>query len=156
MDKFEKQRISDYLSRYLECQEKIRNERDHLASLRSIVENCTTKLSLTAGRNPSRDKDRFENAMIDLTEEERKADSRIRAYSAGMAEVEDLISSVPDAGLQKILRLRYISGYPPKRISRELSVSRPQYYRLMNMALDLAARNKKSAAFSKQRQLETF
>ena len=51
--------IQEFLGRYLDAAEKIRSEKDYVASLRSIVENTTTHLSLTAGRNPSRSRIRL-------------------------------------------------------------------------------------------------
>ena len=56
--------IEEFLSRPLELEKEIRNDIDHISSLRSIVENTTTKLSLTGGRNPSRKEKAFEAVMM--------------------------------------------------------------------------------------------
>ena len=69
--------IQEFLGRYLDAAEKIRSEKDYVASLRSIVENTTTHLSFTAGRNPSKTTDKLENTMIDIVEEERKLSVRL-------------------------------------------------------------------------------
>ena len=127
--------IRRFLEQYLEADEKIRGEKDYIASLRSIVENATTHLSFTAGRNPSKTNDKFENTMIDIVEEERKLSVRLRELTMVQAEVVGLIRKVPDAKMQKLLYCKYVEGMKMSEIAEELDISRPGAYLLFEKAL---------------------
>ena len=81
MNKKREANVREYLEQYARIDEEIRKEKDHLASLRSIVENTTTHLSFTAGRNPSKDDRRFENTMLDIAEAERVFDEKMKRYA---------------------------------------------------------------------------
>ena len=45
--------VEEYLGQYLKIEDEIQSEKEYIASLKAIVENTTTHLSFTAGRNPS-------------------------------------------------------------------------------------------------------
>ena len=130
--------IQEYLGRYLDAAEKIRSEKDYVASLRSIVENTTTHLSLTAGRNPSKTTDKFEKTMIDIVEEERKLSVKLHKLALVQASVVSVISKVPDAKMQKLLYCKYVEGMKMNEIAEELEISRPGAYILLGKALKAA------------------
>ena len=130
--------IQEFLGRYLDAAEKIRSEKDYVASLRSIVENTTTHLSFTAGRNPSKPTDKLENTMIDIVEEERKLSVRLHELALIQASVVSLISKVPDAKMQKLLYCKYVEGMKMNEIAEELDISRPGTYLLFGKALKTA------------------
>ena len=88
--------VEEYLGQYLKIEDEIQREKEHIASLRSIVENTTTHLSFTAGRNPSKDNGKFENTMLDIVEAERKYDEKLRDLGLKQAEIANLINRVPD------------------------------------------------------------
>ena len=130
--------IERFLEQYLEADEKIRGEKDYIASLRSIVENTTTHLSFTAGRNPSKTNDKFENTMIDIVEEELKLSVRLNELAVIQANVLSLIRKVPDANMQKLLYCKYVEGMKMSEIAEELDISRPGAYILFEKALKAA------------------
>ena len=127
--------IQEYLEGYLRAKEQILNEKDHLASLYSIVENTTTHLSFTPGRNPSKDKVKFENAMIDIVAEKQKTEMHIRELALLQAEIENLISHVENEKMQRLLRYRYVNGMKFEEIADEIELSLPRTYSLHREAL---------------------
>ena len=143
--------IQEYIGRYLDAAEKIRSEKDYVASLRSIVENTTTHLSLTAGRNPSRSSDTFEKTMIDIVEEERKLSVKLHKLALVQASVVSVISKVPDAKMQKLLYCKYVEGMKMNEIAEELEISRPGAYILLGKALKAA-----ESIYRSQTVLDTF
>ena len=143
--------IQEFLGRYLDAAEKIRSEKDYVASLRSIVENTTTHLSLTAGRNPSRSSDTFEKTMIDIVEEERKLSVKLHELALVQASVINVIRKVSDAKMQKLLYCKYVEGMKMNEISEELDISRPGAYLLFGNALKAA-----ESIYRSQTVLDTF
>ena len=138
MNQHDKKETRSYLKSYLRAKNEIQNAKDHLASLRSIVENCTTHLSFTAGRNPSADKGKFENTMIDIVEEERKTQEKIRKLGILQKEIEGLISLVPDQKQRDVLRYKYEQDLPWDRIIQLVDTSDRNIYRIHDMALQAA------------------
>lgn len=130
--------IQAYLEGYLKAREQIQNEKDHLASLYSIVENVTTHLSFTAGRNPSKDKSKFESTMIDIVAEEEKTEKNLQKLACLQAAIENLISRVDDKKMQKLLRCRYVNGLKFEEIADEIDLSLPRTYSLHREALEVA------------------
>ena len=57
--------VEEFLKKPLELEKKVRDLEDHIASLKFIVEDTTTHLSPTAGRNPSKTSDSFEKVMLE-------------------------------------------------------------------------------------------
>ena len=115
--------VEEYLGQYLKIEDEIQSEKDYIASLKAIVENTTTHLSFTAGRNPSKDNGKFENTMLDIVEAERKYNEKLRDLGLKQAEIANLISRVPDERLKKLLRLRYIEGMSMKETADELGLT---------------------------------
>ena len=70
--------VKEYLSQPKELKKEIQCDLDNLAAMRSVVENCTTHLSFTAGRNPSKNKDAFEDMMLAITMEEERIRDKIQ------------------------------------------------------------------------------
>ena len=68
--------VREYLSLPGKLKEEIQRDIDNVAAMRSIVENTTTHLSFTAGRNPSKNNDTFENVMLEIAEEEKKIEEK--------------------------------------------------------------------------------
>ena len=143
--------IQEFLGRYLDAAEKIRSEKDYVASLRSIVENTTTHLSFTAGRNPSKTTDKLENTMIDIVEEERKLSVKLHELALVQASVINVIRKVSDAKMQKLLYCKYVDGMKMNEIAEELDISRPGAYILFGNALKAA-----ESIYSSQTVLDTF
>lgn len=138
MNKKRETNVREFLEQYARIDEEIRKEKDHLASLRSIVENTTTHLSFTAGRNPSKDDRRFENTMLDIAKAERVFDEKMKRYALIQGEIENLILSVPDQKQQSILRMTYLEGLPMSEIAGELGVTRQWAYMLHRKSLEAA------------------
>ena len=139
MNQHDKKETRAYLKSYLRAKNDIQNAKDHLASLRSIVENCITHLSFTAGRNPSVDKGKFENTMIDIVEEERKTQEKIQELGVLQKDIENLISLVPDQKQRDVLRYKYEQDLPWDRIIQLVDTSDRNIYRIHDMALQAAA-----------------
>ena len=132
--------VQRFLEQYLAAEEEIQSQKDHIASLRSIVENTTTHLNFTAGCSPSGDAYRFENTMIDIVEEERKFAQRMGELALIQASVENLISLVQDPKQKKLLRYKYVEGMKMSEIAEELELSISHIYVLNRKALLSAER----------------
>jgi DNA-directed RNA polymerase specialized sigma24 family protein len=130
--------VQRFLEQYLIAEEEIQSQKDHIASLRSIVENTITHLSFTAGCTPSKDAHKFENSMIDIVEEERKFAQKMRELALIQASVENLISLVQDPKQKRLLRYKYVEGMKMSEIAEELDISRPGAYLLFEKALKAA------------------
>ncbi|MBQ3371658.1 MAG: DUF1492 domain-containing protein [Oscillospiraceae bacterium] len=135
MKKADIQRAKDYLKQYARLKEQIQCEQDHIAALRSIVENVTTHLSFTAGRNPSKGKGNFEGTMVDIVVEERKTEERISRLGELQIAIENLIQQVSDEKQQTLLRYRYINGMPFEEIIDEMEISPSFAYKLHRLGL---------------------
>ena len=129
--------VEKYLGQYLKIEDEIQSEKDYIASLKAIVENTTTHLSFTAGRNPSKDNGKFENTMLDIVEAERKYNEKLRDLGLKQAEIANLISRVPDERLKKLLRLRYIEGMSMKETADELGLTSTHIYVLHSRAIKM-------------------
>ena len=68
----------EYLERPGKLKQEILADQDNIAAMRSVVEQCTTHLSLTAGCNPSKNKDSFENVMLSITEAEKELEEKVK------------------------------------------------------------------------------
>ena len=132
--------VQRFLEQYLKAEEEIQSRKDHIASLRSIVENTTTHLSLTAGRNPSQNEYKFENSMINIVEEERQFAERLGELAVLQASVENLISRVEDPVHEKLLRYKYVEGLKMKEIAEEMNLSVSHSYVVLGKALFSADR----------------
>ena len=128
--------IMEFLSRPLELEKEIRNDIDHIASLRSIVENTTTKLSLTAGRNPSRNEKAFEATMLEITEEERKLENKVLLLAELKKKNEELICSLDNPRYRRVLRMHYIDGLTWQAVAERLNVTERHAYYLSKKAYD--------------------
>ena len=125
----------EYLEQPKLLQEEIFKDQDNIASMRSIVEQCTTHLSFTAGRNPSKNKGAFEDVMLDITEAEAKLEEKIHRYEALMIKVTMLIGKLDDPDLRKLLRLRYLEEKPWDEVASSVGVSESHIYLLHRKAL---------------------
>ena len=126
----------EYLSMPKALREEIQCDIDNLAAMRSIVEDCTTHLSYTAGCNPSRNKDTFENVMLDITAEEEKIEEKKRKLFELTKDILMIIQNIPEKNYQDILRLRYIFGLGWQEISAKLYLSEDYLFTLHRKALD--------------------
>ena len=127
--------VKEYLSRPLELQEEIRSDEDDLAALRSIVENRTTHLSFTAGRNPSKNKDAFERTMIRITEAEEKIVEKKARLEELQLEVLDKISLLEDKNQKAVLRARFIEGLSWRKIEKTVHLTKRHAIRLQQQGL---------------------
>ena len=141
--------VEEFLERPKKLEEEIQRDIDHIASLRSIVERKTTRLSFTAGTNPSKDDKAFEKVMIQIADEEEKLAKKRSRLVEERIEVENFISEIPDKDQQKVLRYKFIRGYPMKEIQTLMMLSRPGVYRLFDRAISFAE------SIYKKRQFET-
>ena len=133
--KGESMTIKEYLSRPKELKEEIRCDLDNLAAMRSIVENCTTHLSFTAGRNPSKNKDAFERTMIRITEAEEKIEEKKDRLTALQVEVLDKISLLEDKNQKAVLRARFIEGLSWRKIEETVHITKRHAIRLQQQGL---------------------
>ena len=128
--------IEEFLSRPLELEKEIRNDIDHIASLRSIVENTTTKLSLTGGRNPSRNEKAFEDNILEITEKERKLEEKYLRLAELKKKNEELICCLENPRYRRVLRMHYIYGMTWQAIAERLNVTERHVYYLKRKAHD--------------------
>ena len=125
----------EYLSMPKALREEILCDLDNLAAMRSVVEDCTTHLSFTAGRNPSGKKDTFENVMLDITAEEEKIEAKkLRMYEM-VRDILSLIRQIPEKKYQDVLRLRYILGLDWHTVSQKMYVGEDYVFTLHRNAL---------------------
>ena len=127
--------VEEFLSRPQRLEEEIRGDIDHIASLRSIVENRTTHLSFTAGRNPSKNEKAFENVMIQIAVEEKRLEEKQKRLVELKLEVENLISLLPKKEYREILRLRFIRGLQMAEIQDMMDLPKTTCRELRKRAL---------------------
>ncbi len=128
---------------FLSYPEKLRKEiacdADHLAALRSIVSDCTSHLSFAGGHsNPDSRRDRFENIVAEITEEQAHLDEKVRLLSEAEKDALDVIRLVPSAESRSYLMMRFVKGMTPKEIGQEVHVGRATVFRMQRDALQAA------------------
>ena len=128
---------------FLSYPEKLRKEiacdADHLAALRSIVSDCTSHLSFAGGHgNPDSRRDRFENIVAEITEEQAHLDEKVRLLSEAEKDALDMIRLVPSAESRSYLMMRFVKGMTPKEIGQEVHVGRATVFRMQRDALRAA------------------
>lgn len=128
---------------FLSYPEKLRKEiacdADHLAALRAIVSDCTSHLSFAGGHgNPDSRRDRFENIVAEITEEQAHLDEKVRLLSEAEKDALDMIRLVPSAESRSYLMMRFVKGMTPKEIGQEVHVGRATVFRMQRDALQAA------------------
>lgn len=128
---------------FLSYPEKLRKEiacdADHLAALRAIVSDCTSHLSFSGGHgNPDSRRDRFENIVAEITEEQAHLDEKVRLLAEAEKDALDVIRLVPSAESRSYLMMRFVKGMPPKEIGQEVHVGRATVFRMQRDALQAA------------------
>ena len=130
--------VEEFLSRPQRLEEEIRGDLDHIASLRSIVENRTTHLSFTAGRNPSKNEKAFENVMIQIAEEEKRLEEKQKRLVELKLEVENFIREIPNEKQKRMLRLKFINGLSFPDIRSIMCLGKTNTYKLYDKAIATA------------------
>ena len=128
---------------FLSYPEKLRKEiacdADHLAALRSIVSDCTSHLSFAGGHgNPDSRRDRFENIVTEITEEQAHLDEKLRLLAEAEKDALDVIRLVPSSECRSYLMMRFVKGMTPKEIGQEVHVGRATVFRMQRDALQAA------------------
>ena len=128
---------------FLSYPEKLRKEiacdADHLAALRAIVSDCTSHLSFAGGHsNPDNRRDRFENIVTEITEEQAHLDEKLRLLAEAEKDALDVIRLVPSAESRSYLMMRFVKGMTPKEIGQEVHVGRATVFRMQRDALQAA------------------
>ena len=131
--------VEEFLSRPQRLEEEIRGDLDHIASLRSIVENRTTHLSFTAGRNPSKNEKVFENVMIQIAEEEQRLEEKQKHLVELKLKVENFISRLPKKEYREILRHKYVEGMEMATIRAAMHLAKTTCYDMLADALRSAS-----------------
>ena len=127
--------IEEYLSGPKRLEEEVHKKEDHIASLRSIVEKTTTTLSLTAGRNPSKNDKQFESIMAEIADEE-KVLAELRQQLLNLQqEIEGFIDSLETKENRVFLRLMYIRGKTMKEIRSIMGLPKTTCFDLQRRAL---------------------
>ena len=127
--------IEEYLSGPKRLEEEVRKKEDHIASLRSIVERTTTRMSLTAGRNPSKDDKQFDSIMAEIADEE-KVLAELRQQLLNLQqEIEGFIDSLDQKDHRVFLRLMYIRGRSMKEIRSIMALPKTTCFNLQKKAL---------------------
>ena len=98
----------EYLERPGKLKQEILADQDNIAAMRSVVEQCTTHLSFTAGCNPSKNKDSFENVMLSITEAEKELEEKVKHLAQMKINIIITISKLKDRDQQEVLRMLYI------------------------------------------------
>ena len=128
---------------FLSYPEKLRKEiacdADHLAALRAIVSDCTSHLSPVGGKgNPDNRRDRFENIVAEITEEQANLDEKVQLLAEAEKDALDVIRAVPSAESRSYLMMRFVKGMTPKEIGQEVHVGRATVFRMQRDALQAA------------------
>ena len=128
---------------FLSYPEKLRKEiacdADHLAALRAIVSDCTSHLNFAGGHgNPDSRRDRFENIVTEITEEQAHLDEKLRLLAEAEKDALDVIRAVPSAESRSYLMMRFVKGMTPKEIGQEVHVGRATVFRMQRDALQAA------------------
>lgn len=128
---------------FLSYPEKLRKEiacdADHLAALRAIVSDCTSHLSFAGGHsNPDNRRDRFENIVAEITEEQANLDEKVQLLAEAEKDALDVIRAVPSAESRSYLVMRFVKGMTPKEIGQEVHVGRATVFRMQRDALRAA------------------
>ena len=128
---------------FLSYPEKLRKEiacdADHLAALRAIVSDCTSHLSFAGGHgNPDSRRDRFENIVTEITEEQAHLDEKLRLLAEAEKDALDVIRLVPSAESRSYLMMRFVKGMAPCEIAEELHTGKTTVFRMQRDALKAA------------------
>ena len=128
---------------FLSYPEKLRKEiacdADHLAALRAIVSDCTSHLSFAGGHgNPDSRRDRFENIVAEITEEQAHLDEKLRLLAEAEKDALDVIRLVPSAESRSYLMMRFVKGMAPCEIAEELHTGKTTVFRIQRNALQAA------------------
>lgn len=128
--------VREYLSLPGKLKEEIRRDIDNVAAMRSIVENTTTHLSFTAGRNPSKNNDTFENVMLEIAEEEKKIEEKKQKLIKVQVELLREIGKLKDKEQQDVLRMRYIEDKKMSKIADVKDVTIQRVYQIHGEAVE--------------------
>lgn len=126
----------EFLSRPKELEAEISCDIDNLASLRSVVESYTSRLSFTAGCKAGRDRDVFENTVIDIVEEEEKIRRKVSRLQAMLIEVIQTIAKLENPDHRKLLKCRYLEGMIWENVAESVGLSKSHVYLLHREALN--------------------
>ena len=132
--------VEEFLKRPLALKQEIRAEEDHIASLRSIVDDRTTHLSHTAGRNPSKNNDAFENVMLEIVEAEKDLEEKRQKLTYSRRLVEALINQMPGEKERQILRYKYLKGLQMGNIRYIMELPKSTAYDLQVAAMKQASK----------------
>ena len=129
----------EFLSYPVKLRKEIACDADHLVALRAIVSDCTSHLSFAGGHgNPDSRRDRFENIVAEITEEQAHLDEKVRLLSEAEKDALDVIRLVPSAESRSYLMMRFVKGMTPKEIGQEVHVGRATVFRMQRDALQAA------------------
>lgn len=128
--------VREYLSLPGKLKEEIRRDIDNVAAMRSIVENTTMHLSFTAGRNPSKNNDTFENVMLEIAEEEKKIEEKKQKLIKVQVELLREIGKLKDKEQQDVLRMRYIEDKKMSKIADVKDVTIQRVYQIHGEAVE--------------------
>ena len=128
---------------FLSYPEKLRKEiacdADHLAALRAIVSDCTSHLSFAGGHsNPDNRRDRFENIVAEITEEQANLDEKVQLLAEAEKDALDVIRLVPLSESRSYLMMRFVKGMAPCEIAEELHTGKTRVFRIQRDALQAA------------------
>ena len=131
--------VKEFLSYPEKLRKEIACDADHLAALRSIVSDCTSHLSFAGGHgNPDSRRDRFENIVAEITEEQAHLDEKVRLLAEAEKDALDVIRLVPSSESRSYLMMRFVKGMTPKEIGQEVHVGRATVFRMQRDALQAA------------------
>ena len=131
--------VKEFLSYPEKLRKEIACDADHLAALRSIVSDCTSHLSFAGGHgNPDSRRDRFENIVTEITEEQAHLDEKLRLLAEAEKDALDVIRLVPSAESRSYLMMRFVKGMAPCEIAEELHTGKTTVFRIQRNALQAA------------------
>ena len=131
--------VKEFLSYPEKLRKEIACDADHLAALRAIVSDCTSHLSFAGGHgNPDSRRDRFENIVTEITEEQAHLDEKLRLLAEAEKDALDVIRLVPSSESRSYLMMRFVKGMTPKEIGQEVHVGRATVFRMQRDALQAA------------------
>lgn len=133
-----------YLREYLQIQERIEQETEELARLKSLAVKITPCVREVVSGGISGDGHTLQRSVENIVELERQIDRDVTVMAQARRALCSLIDGVADSRLQLLLRLRYLSGKEWEEIADSLHFCLRHVYRLHKQALDVIECHSKS------------
>lgn len=123
----------EFLNQYLNAQKEIAIKLDQIAKLRELSTKITQ--TLTSDKVKSNSENRLESSVSKIVDIEREIGASIDQLERARLQVENVISSIKNENLKRILKMHYINGYSFEQIAVKEHYSYRHTTRLHGIAL---------------------